>query len=92
MIFHSREEKPKRIPIARAMLEDQLLEAVRSSSPDCLKLVSVIVERVVPSTRGGPNWAIKGVRYGKADREQCSARLAGIAIEQQRRFELTEEP
>jgi hypothetical protein len=91
MIFHSREEKSKRAPIARASLEQQLLETVRSSAPECSELASVIVERVIPSTRGGPNWAIKGVRYGKADRGKCAARLSGIVSERQQEFDLTED-
>jgi hypothetical protein len=91
MIFHSREEKPKRTSIARTTLEQQLLETARSSAPECSELASVIVERVVPATRGGPNWAVKGVRYGKADRGKCAARLSSIVAEQQQEFDLAED-
>jgi len=91
MIFNSREEKPKRTPIARVTLEQQLLETVRSSAPECSEFAYVIVERIVPSTRGGPNWAVKGVRYGKADRGKCAARLSGIVSERQQELDLTED-
>jgi hypothetical protein len=91
MIFHSREEKPKRTSVARTTLEQKLLETVRSSAPECSELASVIVERVVPATRGGPNWAVKGVRYGKADRGKCAARLSSIVAERQQEFDLTED-
>ena len=52
--------------------------------------VGVIVERVVPGSPGAVNWAVRGVRYGKANRELCGAALSNCVSEKQLEFELSE--
>jgi CspA family cold shock protein len=66
----------KRTPIARAALE--------------LAIAEIIVERIVPTTASGANWALKGIKYGKADRDQCSATISTRLEEWQREFELSD--
>jgi hypothetical protein len=80
----------KRKPITRAALEQELAEAVRNSDPECAAFVSVIVEQIRATARGGANWAVKGVRFGKADRERCGAALSTCVSERQQQFELTD--
>jgi hypothetical protein len=75
--------------VTRAALESVLAEAVRNS-PDCNGFVGIIVERVVPPSRGGANWTLKGVRYGKADRGQCSAVISNYVQEWQQKFDITD--
>ncbi len=83
------EQSPKkRTWIARAALEAALVESVRASDPPCEALIEIIVERVVPASLDGANWAVKGVRFGKADRERCSAALCKCVEEAQREFEI----
>jgi hypothetical protein len=65
----------KRTPITRAALELAIAETVRDSSPECSALIGVIVERVVPGSPGAANWVLKGVKYGKAQRDRCRAAL-----------------
>jgi len=69
------EEPPKkRTWIARAALESALAENVRGSDPQCEGLIEIIVERVVPASPDGANWAVKGVKYGKAERKYAALR------------------
>jgi hypothetical protein len=80
----------ERTPIARAALELAIAEAVRASSPECSALIAIIVERVVPASPGGANWGVKGIRYGKAERDRCSAVIAACVEEGQREFVLAD--
>lgn len=82
--------KPVRKPITRAYLEQALADAVRSIDPGCQAFVGVIIERVAPKTAGGVNWAIKGVRYGKADRDRCEAALGMCLREKQLEYVLSD--
>lgn len=86
------EERPngKRQSITRAALELTIAEVARSSSPECSALVGIIIERVVPESPGGANWALKGVKYGRAERDPCSAALLGCIEEGQRNFEVSD--
>jgi hypothetical protein len=79
-----------RTSITRAALELAIAEAVRSGSPECSALIGIIVERVVPSAPGSANWAVKGIRFGKADRDQCGAAISKIVEERQLEFELSD--
>jgi hypothetical protein len=80
----------KRTSITRASLELTIADAARSSSQDCSALVGIIVERVVPESPGGANWVVKGVKYGKAERDRCSATLFKCVEEGQRDFEVSD--
>jgi cold shock CspA family protein len=83
--------EPDRRPIVCADLEQSLAEAVRSVAPECRAFVGVIIERVVPEKPGGANWAVKGVRYGRADRDRCEAALGMCLREKQRKYVLPDE-
>jgi len=50
--------------------------------------VGVIVQRQTPKARLDADWAIKGVLFGKADRDTCSVALATIVERMQREFSL----
>jgi CspA family cold shock protein len=85
----SPDTKP-RSPITRAALELAIAEAVRESDPELEPLVAVIVERIVPDRPGGANWAIKGIKYGKTERDRCSAAVSKRVEEVQCEFELSD--
>jgi len=84
-------DKPIRKPIMRAALEQLLADAVRAVAPECQAFVGVIIERVAPETPGGVNWAVKGVRYGRADRDRCEAALGVSLHEKQLEYTLSDE-
>jgi CspA family cold shock protein len=81
---------PRRVAITRAALELALTEAVRKSSPECSSLVGVIVERVVPEFPGDANWAVKGIKYGKAERDRCRASVSKCVEEGQSEYEISD--
>jgi CspA family cold shock protein len=85
-------DNPVKRAINRIELEQALAEAVRSVSPECEAFVGVIIERVVPETSGAVNWSVKGVRYGKADRDRCEAALGMSLREKQLEYVLSDEP
>jgi hypothetical protein len=84
------ETKPKRTPITRAALEAAVAECVKDADPECEGFVGIIVERITPAVSGGANWAVKGIKYGKAARGPCSAAVSRYVEEAQREFEISD--
>jgi hypothetical protein len=67
-----------RMPITLEDLELAIAKAVRQTDTECEELIGVIVERIIPKSREDVNWAVRGVRYGKAKRARCHAAVAAI--------------
>jgi hypothetical protein len=84
------QDHPARKPVTREALEQSLTDAVRASHPEFETFAGVIVERIVPERPGEPNWAVKGVRYGKADRHRSSIVLLHCSEEAQIEFEVSD--
>ena len=84
-------DKRIRRPITRAALQQSLADAVRAVAPECEAFAGVIIERVAPETPSGTNWAVKGVRYGRADRDRCEAALGMSLHEKQLEYTLSDE-
>jgi hypothetical protein len=80
----------KRSPITRARLELAIAEAVRNTLPECRDLIGVIVERVAPGSPGGVNWIVKGIKYGKAQRDRCHAAIAVCVEDGQREYDVSD--
>jgi hypothetical protein len=86
----SRRPSSARQPITRAVLEQAIAEVVKARGADCEGFVGVFVERVNPVLPGEANWTLKGVRFGKSDRELCAAALSACVTEKQLAFELSD--
>jgi hypothetical protein len=56
-------------------LERAIAAAVKSQ---CEGFVGVLLERIKPQSRSAPNWAIRGIRFGKADREKSRKALGTV--------------
>jgi hypothetical protein len=67
-------------------LQSLIAEAVRASNPQCRGLLEVFVEPVVPKSRGDANWAVRGVKYGRAERTQCDAAISPVVEQLQQEF------
>jgi hypothetical protein len=80
----------KRTPIPRAALELALAERIRASDQQCEGFLKVFVERVVATSPGGANWAVKGVKYGKAVRDKCNVAIIRYVEESQLEFEISD--
>jgi hypothetical protein len=85
-----KQTKAKRKPIARAELEKVIADVVKTSNPECEAFAAVILERIAPGSPGDANWAVKGVKYGKANRELCDVALSSCVTEKQLEFELSD--
>jgi hypothetical protein len=80
----------KRSAVSRKRLESAVTEAVKSAL-DCEAFVGVIIQRIEPKSRADPNWAVKGVRFGKADRDKSGKVLATVVEQMHREFSLTDD-
>jgi hypothetical protein len=79
----------KRTPIPRAALELALADRIRASDQQCEGFLKIFVERVATSP-GGANWAVKGVKYGKAVRDKCNVAIIRYVEESQLEFEISD--
>ena len=60
--------KDRRAQITPAELELTIAEAVRKNAPGCGSFIGVIVHHKKPKQYRDPNWGVRGVKFGKADR------------------------
>lgn len=79
-----------RTGLSRVELEKAMLETIKASGPECESFVAVIVEKMVPAQLGDANWRIKGVKYGRADRERCGPAIAKCERRMQLAFALVD--
>jgi hypothetical protein len=81
----------KRKPITPDTLQSVIANAVRETDAECEALIGVLVERVVPKSRGDVNWALKGVQYGKAERVRCAAAISVVVERLQHEYFIEDE-
>jgi hypothetical protein len=75
--------------IASTHLEAAITAAVRKERPGCETFVGVIVQQTRPKSRFDANWLLRGVKYGRADRDKANEALAAIVERMQREFKLS---
>lgn len=73
--------------VARKALELAITKAVKNY-PECETFVGVWVEPCAPLSDEDTNWAIKGVQFGKVDRDKCGCALTAVVKRAQQEFEL----
>jgi len=79
-----------RVSLSRASLESTITEAVRAE-PGCEAFVGVLVGSEQPKSRFDANWSIRGVKFGRANRDRSYKTLASIVEHMQREFRLTKD-
>jgi hypothetical protein len=72
-----------RIPITTAELERAIAAEV-NAVPGCEAFVGVIIQRTPPKSRLDANWEIRGIRFGRVDRE-IARQAVGPIVERMRR-------
>jgi hypothetical protein len=72
-------------------LETAITEAVKKGVPGCETFVGVIVERTKPKSRFDANWALRGVKFGRADRDKANLAISTIVERMQREFGLSDD-
>jgi len=77
--------------IASDNLQMAITEAVKKSVPGCEALVGVIVQRTTPKSRFDANWDLRGVKFGRADRQKADKALSIIVERMQREFRLSDD-
>jgi len=90
LAWHRKKPSDIRSSVSRARLQSAITKAVKKADQADRKragFVGVIV-RQTPKARLDADWAIKGVLFGKADRDTCSVALATIVERMQREFSL----
>ena len=80
----------ERQSISRAALQSAITLAVKRSNRECKDFVDVIVEYAKPNSRLDGNWAIRGVKFGKSDRQKAAQAIAVIVARMQHEFALSE--
>ena len=60
-----------RKPISREEMQAVITGAVKKADPDCEPFVGVIVERTKRGSFLEANWAIRGIKFGRADRKKA---------------------
>jgi hypothetical protein len=83
--------KELRASITIPELELAILEAVKKAAPSCEEFVGVIIRHETPKSRLDPNWAIRGVKFGNADRKMANEALATVVERMQREFLLSDD-
>ena len=91
MLWKTAKSESARQSIKRADLQSAIKEAVREYDSDCRDLIDVIVERKLPNSQREANWAIKGIRFGRSDRQKVGDAIAIIVKRMQGEFALSED-
>jgi hypothetical protein len=81
----------ERSPITSTNLQSAITEAVKKSVPGCEAFVGVIVQQTTPKSRFDSNWALRGVKFGRADRDRANEAVRTIVKRMQREFHISDE-
>ena len=77
--------------IASETLQSAITKAVKKAEPACETFVGVIVQRTTPKSRFDANWALRGVKFGRADREKANKAVTTVVERMQREFRLSDD-
>jgi hypothetical protein len=89
--FPAKSATSNRTSIGREVLELAIAAAVKQSDPQCEAFVGILVEHTVPKSHSDSNWVVKGIQFGKADRDKCTAAVATVVERMQQEFELSKQ-
>ncbi len=82
--------RDQRTQITPAELELTIAEAIRKNAPGCGSFIGVIVHHKKPKQYRDPNWGVRGVKFGKADRRIVDETLPRIVEQLQKEFRLAD--
>ena len=77
--------------ISRQAMQAAISVAVKKADPDCKPFIGVIVQRTIPKSSLETNWAIRGIKFGRADRNKAKEAVDTIVQRLQREFILNNE-
>ena len=67
-----------RSSVSRDLLQAAITEAVKKADHGCEAFAGVVIKRETPKSRLDANWAVRGVRFGRADRDKAGQALVTI--------------
>jgi hypothetical protein len=73
-------------------MQAAIVEAVKKADPACEPFMGVIVELTKGSSLLEANWAIKGIKFGRADRNKAGNAVNRVVERMQRDFNLSNGP
>jgi hypothetical protein len=79
-----------RVAMTAPELESAISDAVKNAAPGCEDFVGVIVQHTTPRSHRDPNWDVRGVKFGKADRKAVDEALAAVVERMRREFLLSD--
>jgi len=85
---HRKKPSDTRSSVSPERLQAAITKGVKKSDAKCEGFIGVIVQRQTPKARFDADWSVKGVRFGKADRDKCGLALVTIVERMQREFSL----
>jgi hypothetical protein len=74
--------------IASETLQSAITKGVQKAEP---AFVDVIIQRITPKSRFDTNWALRGVKFGRADREKANRAVTTVVERMQREFRLSDD-
>lgn len=75
--------------ISRDEMQAAMTEAVKKANPDCEAFVGVFIERTKRTSILEANWAVKGIKFGRADRNKARDAVNRIVERMQCDFNLS---
>jgi hypothetical protein len=81
--------KDHRTSNTAAEIELAIADAVKAV-PGCENFIGVVVQPKMPESRRDPNWEVRGVRFGSADRKIANEHLGTVVARLQQEIRLTE--
>ncbi len=80
-------DKDERVSISAADLESAIGQAVKAS-PGCEDFIGVLLRLKRPKSHPGPNWEVRGVKFGNADREAVNDAITTVVTRFQEEYQL----
>jgi hypothetical protein len=77
--------------ISRDEMQAAITEAVKKANPDCGAFVGVFVKRTNRTSILNANWALQGIKFGRADRSKARDAVNRIVERMQCDFNLSDD-
>jgi hypothetical protein len=79
-----------RTEVSQSALESAIAAEIKTFDSSCRDFVGVIIEGRSTDSDSEANWQVKGLRFGKSDREKARLALDSVLPQMQQQFILKE--
>jgi hypothetical protein len=88
LVFSLRWTDWRKIEVRREAMQAAITVAVKKATPDCKSFAGVIVQQIYPRSSLETNWAVRGITFGRADRNKAREAVDTMVQRLQREFKL----